>query len=123
VLQIRNKSLGSGFRFGSDLKLVLDPDLDLNPDPTPDSNPNLNPKVKPDLNPGLSGFRSKSEIGQIFSLFLYLKFYPASSSNIKSSVADPDPNLDPPDPLFLSLPDLDPVVRYGSRSFHHAKIV
>jgi hypothetical protein len=68
VLQIRNKSLGSGFRFRSGLKLVLDPDLDLNPDPTPDSNPNLNPKVKPDLNPG---FRSKSEIGQTFSLFLY----------------------------------------------------
>jgi hypothetical protein len=44
-------------------KLVLDPDLDLNPDPNPDLNPNLNPKVKLDLN---SGFRSKSETGQIF---------------------------------------------------------
>jgi hypothetical protein len=68
VLRIRNKSIGSGFGSGSGLKLVSDPDS--NPVPNPDSNPGSN------LDPNL-------EFGTGKKLFFVLKFYPASSSNIK----------------------------------------
>jgi hypothetical protein len=62
--------------------------------------------------------------------FIRVTVYPAAlSHNISSSVADPDPNPDPPDPRVFGPPGSgygSTSQRYGSGSgsfYHHAKIV